>query len=461
MCLLYSYFYQGGGWNQNSHFDTVRAIVETGSIEITPFAANTGDVGYLHDRVYSNKGPGLSLWLLPFYAVLSQLPMSVANETEAFLQVNKIAHALSFIASGLPAVLLIVVMYRNCRRQGATSREGTWLALAFGTGSLIFPYSGVMMSHVLTACLLFTAWHLLSSAAVRGSTALAAGVLCAYAVVTDQLALPVALILLVYSLLRARFAYCAGATIVAGLYLAYNRIAFGDAFVTNQLLESRAFQTPGLLLGMLDTPDPWRLVLLTFHPYRGLFYACPVLLIPLLSWQRRVPLQAANVVPFAVIAFFVLFNLSFNGWHGGWCVGPRYLIPMLPFLFSFALRGLRRFPRVCSGLAVLSAFEMFSVAAVQLMVPDMSSTGSQSPRSPIAYCVGHLFRGQLSVSTQSVLDYMPTDEPRGAWASYNLGELLGLPGLLSLLPLALLLGVLLVALLQRGHAAQIVDRVDT
>jgi hypothetical protein len=283
-------------------------------------------------------------------------------------------------------------------------------------------------------------------------------------VVTDQLALPVAGILLVFALRRvkkvARLGHCAGVVLIAGLYLAYNRIWFGSFFVTNQLLESRIFQTPGLWLGMLHAPEPLRLFLLTLHPYRGLFYCCPVLLIALLSWPRPLRLRALRdlqLAPLAVIAFFVLFNLCFNGWHGGWVVGPRYLIPMLPFLFSFALRGLRRFPRLSVGLAVLSTFEMFSVAAVQLMVPDVTSTSSPEVRNPVAYCVRLLFQGQVSVSSQSVLDYQPSAAPRGAWASYNVGELLGLHGALSLVPAGLVLLLLLAATLsareQRGHVA--------
>ena len=37
LCLagLYAFFYQGGGWNQNARFDTVRALVERGNFEIT------------------------------------------------------------------------------------------------------------------------------------------------------------------------------------------------------------------------------------------------------------------------------------------------------------------------------------------------------------------------------------------------------------------------------------------
>ena len=36
LCFLYAYFFQGGGWNQNSHFDTVRSIVERHAFDITP-----------------------------------------------------------------------------------------------------------------------------------------------------------------------------------------------------------------------------------------------------------------------------------------------------------------------------------------------------------------------------------------------------------------------------------------
>ena len=55
---LYAYCFQGGGWNQNSRFDTVRALVEQGRFEITEFASNTGDVSVYQGRVYSNKTPG-------------------------------------------------------------------------------------------------------------------------------------------------------------------------------------------------------------------------------------------------------------------------------------------------------------------------------------------------------------------------------------------------------------------
>ena len=37
----YAYFYEGGGWNQNSRFDLVRAIVEQGTLRIDAYDENT------------------------------------------------------------------------------------------------------------------------------------------------------------------------------------------------------------------------------------------------------------------------------------------------------------------------------------------------------------------------------------------------------------------------------------
>jgi hypothetical protein len=439
-CFLYAYFFQGGGWNQNSHFDTVRAIVERHAFDITSEAANTGDVAIREGKVYSNKGPGLALWAAPAYFVLYQLERSAGSSVAANVNLN--AKILTFYTSGLPGVLLVLVLYRQFRRRNATSAEGLCLAGAFGAGSLLFPYAGVMMSQVLTACLLFTSWHIISGFPARPSRLFLAGVMTGMCVIIDLLAGPAALLFLFYVLRRhpprASLEFLVGAGVMALGLLAYNQLAFGSIFITNQTLEAKQFQTQGLLLGMLAAPELIRLYWLSFHPFRGLFYCCPVLLLSLLSWSWPGMVRLCKLersVPAMVIASFVLFNVSFNGWTGGWGVGPRYLIPALPFLFSFALAGFRRWPTSARLLMVVSTVVMFSVTAVQLMVPAPNG-GRPSPSNPIVDSVRQLWRGQVSTSTQSMLDYVPSHTAQQVWASYNLGELIGLRGLASILPAA-------------------------
>src|SRR5262245_39122619 len=64
--VSYAYFYQAGGWNQNSRFALVRAIVEEHELSIDKtmrFRGErvTGDVARVGDHFYSDKAPGLAL----------------------------------------------------------------------------------------------------------------------------------------------------------------------------------------------------------------------------------------------------------------------------------------------------------------------------------------------------------------------------------------------------------------
>lgn len=442
-CLLYAYFFQGGGWNQNSHFDTVRSIVERHAFDITPIAGNTGDTAKFDGKVYSNKGPGLALLGTPIYFVLHGVERMAGFKPDDAATAALNAHVLSFFVSGLPAVALVLLLYAHFRRRGGTLRESFSLAAGFGAGSLLLPYSGVVMSHAFTACALFGAWFLLTSSRADARGCAVAGLLAGMAVFTDLLALPVAALLWLYAIRgharRPWLAFGAGAGAVAIVLVIYDVACFGSPFITNQTLPAPQFQTQGLWLGMLGAPDPRRLYWLTIHPFRGLFYCCPLFVIPVLGWPNEWhwrELTWEQGIPLAILAWFVVFMLSFNGWTGGFGVGPRYLIPMLPFLFSFALEGFRRcrWPSVIV-IAASSTF-MLSVAAVRVIVrsPDRGTAPNTDPVGDSLYGV---VSGKISTSTQGVLDYLATEQ--SPWASYNLGELVGLHGSASVMPAFLVL----------------------
>lgn len=455
-CALYAYFFQGGGWNQNSHFDTIRALVEKHTVEISDYVKNTGDVGRLDGKVYSNKGPGLALVGAPVYFVLYHLEKALGHDIDSALMIRRNAHTVTFFVSGIPAVVLLIMLYLNFRRSGATLREALVLAGGFGAGSLIFPYSGVLMSHVLTACLLFTAWHLSSDLTFRWRLQALAGVLTGMAVVTDLLATPVAFMLLAYAMFahrkRSWFAFAAGATAIALMFMTYNALCFGRPWITHQTLPNPQFQTEGLVLGMLQAPDLRRIYWLTIHPFRGLFYCCPLFLVPILSWPSgwnwRV-LTWEQSIPLTIIASICAFMLCFNGWAGGYCVGPRYMIPMLPFLFAFALKGYRKCNVPSVMLMSVSGVFMFCVTAVQVII--RAPNGGVAPNvDPVGDSLVYVTSDNVSRWTQSLTDFLPPKAtvPGTEWSSYNLGEMFGMQGSESVLPaLAILCAFVTIVLL--------------
>src|SRR3954466_12715067 len=62
--VSYAYYYQAGGWNQNSRFALVRAILERHTLQIDAYQLHTGDRAIWRGHYYSDKAPGASLLAL-------------------------------------------------------------------------------------------------------------------------------------------------------------------------------------------------------------------------------------------------------------------------------------------------------------------------------------------------------------------------------------------------------------
>ena len=451
MAFSYAYFFQGGGWNQNAHFDTIRALVERGTLEITAYASNTGDVSRIGARVFSNKPPGLALVAAPFYLVVTKAEQALGLERDNPRVITANAHLVTFLASGLPAALVVLALFFEFRAQGASVHNATLLAAASGWGTLLLPYAGVAMSHNLVTLCLFAAIAAVQRYPAERGRLILAGTLLGVASLVDYLVGPLTLVVFVFLFLRSagghlRFLWLLPGPVLAGLtLLLLNRFTFGEFWVTSYSHQADTFTQPGLLLGVLDWPQPARLYWLTVHPFRGILTICPALLVSLLVLLRpRRAAQAARKNPLALvaIAFFALFNLSFNGWTGGWGVGPRYLIPAIPFVLVFLWEGWRCAQRLGSVLLVISAVFMLGASAVNVMVPAPNS-GPPLPTSAVLMNLRELANGHVSTSTQGVLDYGPAPPQEASahfWDSYNLGELIGLRNLASLVPLLGVIG---------------------
>src|SRR5260370_38996366 len=76
--LSFIYFYEGGGWNQNSRFDLLRAIVERHTLQIDAYHENTQDKAHFQGHYYSDKAPGLVVLAVPFAEVARAALRAVA-----------------------------------------------------------------------------------------------------------------------------------------------------------------------------------------------------------------------------------------------------------------------------------------------------------------------------------------------------------------------------------------------
>ncbi len=138
--------------------------------------------------------------------------------------------------------------------------------------------------------------------------------------------------------------------------VAWNVARFGDPLASGYGSELELWITGPLegLAGLLGSPG------------RGLLPYFPAALVALAmtpASYRRLPQWTV----FAWVSLVALLGLycRWHGWDGGWCFGPRFLVPVLPLLALVVApffaerrgpRGLRAAGWACLGLSLLIAF---------------------------------------------------------------------------------------------------------
>jgi hypothetical protein len=456
---IYAYFYQAGGWNQNSRFDLTRALVDRGTVVIDAYQQNTGDKSRRGEHYYSDKAPGVSLMAVPAYAAVRAL----AGGDDAFPpgepRLEVAAWLSTVFAVALPSALgvALLALAGGALGLGVGARVG--LALAYGLGTLAFPYATLLYGHQVVAALLVAAFAVLararaatpsrpaSVAALAGS-----GALLGWAVAVEYPAALIAAVLLVYALGFVRPIFrtawmAAGAAIPAAGLALYHTVAFGGPLVLPYSFSTQKHRHMGFFMG-LGAPAPKALWNLTFTGHRGLFHCAPWLLLAVPGAAvllRRARTRPEGAVCVASFLLFLWLNASLVDWDGGWAMGPRYLIPALPFLAVAAgglalLQSRRARTVLVSAGATLAAYSAFLMLAGAAVKPEVDS---HIKRPFEAYLLPEFFHGRLALSTQSIDSaVIPAGGPRYAW---NLGErLFGLSGAASLVPLlawTLLVGV--------------------
>jgi hypothetical protein len=380
------------GWNATAHYALVESLAD-GTPRIDGNVNQGGDIAWVDGHFYAAKAPGLALASVPFYGAFSAAGLVPEQEPtdagppgaesvveEAIWEVNLVVVAAFFVL----LLLIRAVADRVAPRTGAP------VALLLGLGTLLLPFATAYFSHVLSAMLGFAAFALLSGEPERSAwVPAAAGVLAGLAVVVELPLLIVAAALGVYALLdgprlRRGAVYAGGVVLGIAPLLAYDTWAFGAPWRTayaDAVLELG--ETGHDVIGANDEgffgltrPELDRLVDVLFSDV-GLFVLTPmtaVALAGLLPLVRRGHRREAFLVA-GLTAAFLLYNASYYLPLGGHVPGPRFLVPLLPFLTLPLAAALARWPVVTLAAGAFSAFWM--VAATlggALIPPDVSPT---------------------------------------------------------------------------------------
>lgn len=224
------------------------------------------------------------------------------------------------------------------------SRWCRWvLTILYATCSVALPYSTNLYSHQLAAAFLFTAFallYLLKIGCGRGWFAAAAGFLLGAALLTEYTVLIIVAFVGLYALSilwrrrQAVLALCLAGTAPLLALLAYNKACFGGWFDTGYSHDFCWSSAQAAGIAGFTSPHLDVIVNLTVDSYRGLFYMSPFLLLALpgafLAARRGVGRECWLCIAIGVT--FIVVLSAYWGWNGGKVDGPRYLVPVVPFL---------------------------------------------------------------------------------------------------------------------------------
>lgn len=377
---------QEPGPNQNAHLALVTSIANDGVPSIDPYERWTRDDAYVDGHFYTAKAPGLALATLPFYLGLKATGLVVNGPPYSVPWPRAEDRAMPYAApwqvglwgAALPFFLLLLLVRSTAER--LVPGHGTIAAVTLGAGSLVATFATLFFDHELSALLGFGAFALLLRD--RSRFALAAGVIAGLAIDVEFPVAIVAVVLLCYA--RRRLPYLTGVLIGLLPLFAFNTWATGRPW---SITYAHAVLEPGRtghdVIGAnaagffgVGLPSLHALVELLVSA-KGLLVLTPVWALAVVGlvtlWRSGWRAEAA--VSLSVTVLFVLYDAAYYLPFGGFNAGPRFLMPMLPFLavgLAVAWRDLRG-PTFALGLASVVVTTVSILSGSMLVSEDVGT----------------------------------------------------------------------------------------
>jgi hypothetical protein len=366
------------GPNQNAHLARVTALAH-GTPRIDPYHHWSADIAYYKGHYYAAKAPGLALLTVPWYFALEATGLLVHGPApnvpwplaESFKSMPYTAPWELALWGALLPFLGLLLLVRNVAEK-LVPGYGTITAVTLGAGSLVAIFSTIFFDHELSAFLGFAAFALLFRERTTGpSRALlvAAGVTAGLATTVEFPLALLAGLLALYALgspgdrLRRLIAYGAGALASIAPLFAYN---LWEGGTLRSISYAYAVRFPGVtghdVMGAnasgffgVGVPSLASLAKLLVSP-KGLFVLTPVWAVAaaglVVLWRSG--RRAESALAGGVCAAFLLYNAGYYLPLGGFNGGPRFLVPMLPFLALGLAAAWRAWPGITLALAGVS-----------------------------------------------------------------------------------------------------------
>jgi hypothetical protein len=314
-------------------YEVTKNLVQQGSVAMSYNVLATAAERGVDGRYYAPVGLGHPVFGVPFYFASRVIQRGLDVRVGKPETLDKAAVVLgSAVAAALCAPVAFLFAWRL-----SGSVVGSLVAafgLAFGT--ILWPYSKFGFNAPLAAFFLLAATYCtwLGVRSARTSVLALGGTWLGCALLTRHemalMAIPLGVWIVVESmtdrpkLLRRCMTFGVPVAVAVGVWMWYNFVRFGHPFDTGLLRDPNVqFDTP-LLVGLYG---------LLASPGRSLFLYVPIAGAGLLALKVLAGRDWSTAMLFGGQVVMLLFVVAkLHQWDGGESYGPRYLIPVLPFL---------------------------------------------------------------------------------------------------------------------------------
>lgn len=311
------------------------SLIDRGSTAV-PQSLQANDFYGTYDLKHQPRSPyppGQAILAVPYEwfarKVIARLP-GVAHDRTTVFYVEGFGATLS---SATFAAAAMGVFFLFLRRLQLSPREALWLTIYVAFGTYLFPYSGYFFSEAISALLfllaafaLFGSGHPLTpkratvaglilgfSLWVRPTMVLAAGIFGLATIIGDW---------------RKRWKHAFLVLLFPGLsglgYLVRNKLLFGRAleFGYPDVAEL------GKQLNTFHTPFYLGLTGFLLSPGKSVFLYCPLLILAIYGMGKLWKIERGlTTICCGLPLVYLLFYMRYTQWEGGFCPGPRYLLP--------------------------------------------------------------------------------------------------------------------------------------
>ncbi|MBL7995186.1 hypothetical protein JNM05_07420 [bacterium] len=371
LCIFFYTIIQYGGIRAPDAevvFRVGENLADGNGFGVTSNLENWKDFGVAYGKdsvLYSVYPPGESVALVPFiltarwinqtgwYENIS-IPLShYVNDgfRKTFYrkpETNLEPHALRFLCSAfniLAASFGVLIFYGILFVTTHSRLASLFVSLLYAFGTIVWNYAGTFFSEPLTLVWVLSSFYFLvrSDPQFIGSRRISisnhlsiSGILLGLALVTHTNSMMLAPFFAFYAWRlsgkkRMTFLWFAAGFLIFVLLLGYyNLFRFGNFLETGRGLSAHNpvdFVFPTSLLY-------WKNLFGLLVGYgKGLFLFCPSVLAGILTWNslhKKHP--SLSMALLAMIGLVTLMAASYQYWHAGFCLGPRYLMTIIPFM---------------------------------------------------------------------------------------------------------------------------------